>query len=79
MSEIINLALERSRKEEPHARMVIELWRLEDGTVRYHAHVEDRVGFSRGWLRDNLRWALLVYSKHWRMGLRWPQRRKRRS
>jgi hypothetical protein len=82
-NNVVNLALVRSQGREPDVRLVLELWKLDDGTVRYHASVEEWVpaGGSRassGWIRDNLRWAILCYAKRWAMGLWWWRRGRRR-
>lgn len=73
---VVDLAFVRARRREPDARMVIEIWRLGDGRIAYDAFVEEHVPegaaptLSMGWIRRSFRWAMLEYSKLWRMGLR---------
>lgn len=79
--QLVDLGLRRAREREPDVRLVLELWRLEDGRVAYDAHVEEYVVEGRerltsGWLREQLRWALLCYAKLWRLGIRQVRRGK---
>lgn len=80
--QVVDLGLRRAQEREPDVRLVLELWRLDDGRVAYDAHVEEFVVEGKPrltirWLRDNLRWALLRYAKLWRLGLRRRHRRER--
>lgn len=71
---VVDLGLRRAQQREPDIRMTIELWRLPHGRVAYEGRVEERVSEDRprvtmGWLRAQLRWAVLCYAKVWRLGL----------
>jgi hypothetical protein len=59
---------------EPDVVLTVRLRRLGDGTVAYGAEcvawaVDGVPVVSDGWIRANLRWALLAYARKWRMGL----------